>query len=90
MKIINNSSWKWKKLPRKKWKWCRYLRENHKEFIKNYKLILKSKQRLTSEKHIAFTKEVNEIKLSANDDEKIKSIDLIETYAYGTSKDLVC
>ena len=28
--------------------------------------------------------------LSANDDERIRSIDSIEPYAYGTSKDLVC
>ena len=29
------------------------------------------------------------IKLSASDDKRIHSIDSIETYAYGTSKDLI-
>ena len=37
----------------------------------------------------AFTGEFNKITLSANDDKRIKSIDSMETYTYGTSKDLV-
>ena len=37
-----------------------------------------------------FTEEINKIPLSWNDDRGIQSIDSIETYAYGTSKDLVC
>ena len=28
--------------------------------------------------------------MSVNDDKKLQTIDSIETYAYGTSKDLVC
>ena len=32
----------------------------------------------------------NQIALIANDDKRVQSIDLIETYAYGTSKNLVC
>ena len=39
-----------------------------KEFIKNNKLILKSLQRFRSKKHNEFTKEVNKIALSANND----------------------
>ena len=39
--------------------------------------------------HNVFTKEVNKITLSANDDKRIQSVDSIETYAYRTSKDLV-
>ena len=42
-----------------------------------------------SEKHNIFTEEINEIALHSNDDERMQSIDSIETYAYGTSKDLV-
>ena len=37
-----------------------------------------------------FTEEINKIALSSNDDKRIQSIDSIETYAYGTTKDLVC
>ena len=48
------------------------LRENHKEFIKNNKLILKSQQRFRSEKHNAFAEEVSNIVLSANDDKRIE------------------
>ena len=35
-----------------------------------------------------FTEEINKISLSSNDDKRMQSIDLIETYAYGRSKDL--
>ena len=33
--------------------------------------------------------EINKIALSSNDDKRKESIDQIETYAYGASKDLV-
>ena len=36
-----------------------------------------------------FTEEIKKIALSSNDDKRMQSIDSIETYAYGTSKDLV-
>ena len=66
------------------------LKEDQKEFVKNNKLILKAQQRLKSENHNAFTEDINKIALSSNDDKRIQSIDSIETYAYGTSKDLIC
>ena len=47
-------------------------------------------QRFKSERHNAFTEEINKIALSSNDDKRMQSIDLIETYAHGTSKDLIC
>ena len=62
------------------------LKKDHKEFIKNNKLILKTQQRFKSERHNAFTGETNKITLSSNNDKKMKSIDSIETYAYQTSK----
>ena len=65
------------------------IKKDDKEFIKNNKLILKTQQRLKSEKHYVFTEEINKIALSSNDDKKLQSIDLIETYSYRTSKDLV-
>ena len=44
------------------------LRENHKEFIINNELILKSQVRFRSEKDNVFIKEVNKIEVIANDD----------------------
>ena len=46
-------------------------------------------QRFKSERHKVFTEEITKIPLSLNDDKRMKSIDSIETYAYGISKDLV-
>ena len=40
-------------------------------------------------KNNAFTVEINKIALCSNNDKIIQSVDLIETYAYGRSKDLV-
>ena len=65
------------------------IKKNHKEFIKNNKLILKAQQRFKSERHNVFTEEINKTALSSNHYKKMQSIDLIETYAYGTSNDLV-
>ena len=64
-------------------------RKNHKEFIKNNKLISKSEQRFTIDMHHVFTEEINITALSANNDKRMQTIDAIETYAYGTNKDLV-
>ena len=65
-------------------------KEDHKEFTKNNKLILKSQQRFRNEKYKVYTEEANKIAVSANNDKRIQSIEWIETYAYGTSKNLVC
>ena len=51
---------------------------------------MKSQQRFRSKKRNVFTEEVNNIALCANYDKRIQSIDSIETYEYGTTKDLVC
>ena len=66
------------------------IRKNHKEFIKNKKLIAKSQQRFKSEKHNIFTEKINKITLSANNDKRIQSTNPVETYAYKIIKDLVC
>ena len=47
-------------------------RENHKEFIKINRLILKLQQRFRSEEHNVFTEEVNKISLGTNDDKSIQ------------------
>ena len=51
---------------------------------------MKTQQRYRNERHNVFTEEINKIVLSSNDDKRMQSIDSIETYAYGTSKNLVC
>ena len=50
---------------------------------------MKIQQKFKSERHNVFTEEINQIASSSNDDKRSKSIHSIETYAYGTSKDLV-
>ena len=53
-------------------------------------MILKTQQRFKSERHNVFTeKKINKIALSSGNDKRMQSIDSIETYACGTSKDLV-
>ena len=47
------------------------LRENHKEFIKNNKLILKTQQRFKRERHSVFNEEINKIALDSNDDKRM-------------------
>ena len=51
---------------------------DHKEFIKNNKLILETQQRFKSEGHV-FTEEINMIALSSNDDKRMQAINSIET-----------
>ena len=63
------------------------LQKDHNQFIKNNKSILKTQQIFKNEEHNFFTEEIN--KISSNDGKRIQSIDSLETYAYGTSKDLV-
>ena len=58
--------------------------------MKNNKLISKTEQEFRSEKHNIFSQEINNIALRSNDDKRIKSIDSVGTYAYETSKDLIC
>ena len=62
-------------------------REKHEEFIKKNKFVLNHKKDLAKN---VFTEEINKIALSDNDNKRIKLIDSIGTYAYGTSKDLGC
>ena len=59
------------------------------KFIKN-RQTLKTQQRFKGERHNVFTEEIIKIALSSNDDKRIKSINSIEIYAYGTSNDLIC
>ena len=65
------------------------LKEDQKEFVKNNKVILKTQQRLKIERHNSFTEEISKIALSSNDDKKMWSINLTQTYAFGMSKHLI-
>ena len=58
-------------------------------FIKNNQLIFKTGQRFKSERDNVSTEEINNISLSSNEDKRMHSVDSIETFEYGTSKDLV-
>ena len=85
---ISNPTWKWNKLPRKKLD-VDSLTRNHKEFIKNNRLILGQQQILEMKKYNVFTEKVYIIAFSANNNKRIESTDSIETYLCGTSKDKI-
>ena len=51
---------------------------------------IKKQKPFKSERHNVFTEGINKIALISIDDIRIQSINSIETYAHGTSKDLVC
>ena len=51
--------------------------------------MLKTQKTFKSERHNAFTEEINKIALNWSDDKRMQSIDSIETDSYGASKDLV-
>ena len=44
---------------------------------------------MKSERHNVITEKIIKIALSSNDDQRMKLIDLTETYSYRTRKDLV-
>ena len=56
----------------------------------NNKAILKSQLRFKSDHHNVFTKEVNKIALSSNDDKRLQTFDRVTTYPYGTNAFKVC
>ena len=65
------------------------LKEDHKEFVRNNRLILKTHQRFRYENHNVFTEEITKIALSLSDDKVTQSIDSKEAYACKTCKDLI-
>ena len=50
--------------------------------------MLKKQQWFKSEKHNIFNEEINKIRLSSNDNKRMRSIDLIGTYTNGMDKEL--
>ena len=65
------------------------IKKDHEEFTKRQWSNIKNTTRFKSERHIVFTDDINKITLSSNDDKRTQWIDLIQFYAYGTSKYLV-
>ena len=48
--------------------------KDHKEFVRNNKLISKTQQRFRSDRHNAFTDKINKIVLSSNDNKTTQSV----------------
>ena len=53
------------------------LKEDQKEFVKNNKIILKTKQIYKCERHNLFTEEFNKIDSGPSKDKRIQSIDVV-------------
>ena len=66
------------------------LKEDQRKFVEKNKLILKTQQIFKSERLNVFTEEVNKIALGLNNNKRIQSVDSIETYTHGMSKDFIC
>ena len=63
---------------------------DYKDCLLNNEAILKSQQRFKSERHDIYTKEINKIALSINDDKRLQTFDRITSYPYGASAGKVC
>ena len=59
--------------------------KNCKDCFFNNKIILKSKKKFKSDHHNIYTKQINKIKLSSNDDKRLQTSDKVTTYPYGTN-----
>ena len=57
--------------------------DDYKKCLLNDKVILKSQQRIISNKHDVYTENINKIALSNNDDKRIVSSNKISSYPYG-------
>ena len=68
----------------------RLIFNDYKYCFLNNEIILKSQQRLKSERHNVYTEEVNKIALNSNDDKRLQTFDRITSYPYGTSAGKVC
>ena len=57
--------------------------DDHKKCLLNEKVKLKSQQRFISNKHDVYTKNINKVALSNDDDKRIVSSNKISSYPYG-------
>ena len=67
----------------------RLMFENYKDCLFNDKTILRSQQRFKSYHNKAYTKEVNKIALSSDDDKRLQTFDRVTTYPYGTTNKML-
>ena len=63
---------------------------DYKYCLLNNEIILKSQQRFKSERYDVYTKEINKIALSSNEDKRLQTVDRITSYPYGASAGKVC
>ena len=56
--------------------------ENYKDCLFNNETILKSQQRFKSDYHNVYTKQINKIALSSNDDKRLETYDKMTTNPY--------
>ena len=64
--------------------------ENYRDCLFNDKIILKSQQRFKSDQHEVYTKEINKIALSSDDDKRLQTFDRVRTYPHGTNTCIRC
>ena len=63
---------------------------DYKYCSKSNVIILKSQKGFKSDRNDVYTKEINKIALSSNDDKRLQTFDGITTYPYGTSAVKIC
>ena len=63
---------------------------DYKDCLLNNEIIVKTQQRFKGERHDVYTKEINKIAVSCNDDKRLQTFDEITSYPYGTSAGKVC
>ena len=68
----------------------RLMFKNYTDFLFKNKIILKSQQRFKSDYHNVYTKQINKIALTSNDDKRLQTFDKIETDPNGTNAFKLC
>ena len=64
--------------------------ENYTDCLFSEKIILKSQQRFKSDHHNVYTKQINKIALSSNNDKRLSSLDGATAYPQDTNVFKVC
>ena len=64
--------------------------KNYEDCLFNGKIILKLQQRFKTDHHVMYTKNVNKVALSSNDDKRLQTFDKITTYSHRKNALKVC